>query len=129
MMVRISPFTKSKRKKSYRRIRNIVLFGRPQRKAICLRLTTMSPKKPNSANRRIAKVSVKTQTRYSNITLKIPGEGHNLQQHSTVLLRAGRIRDLIGVNNVAIRGKFDLVGVTNRKSSRSLYGVKKLTSK
>lgn len=89
----------------------------------------MSPKKPNSANRRIAKVSVKTQTRYSNITLKIPGEGHNLQQHSTVLLRAGRIRDLIGVNNVAIRGKFDLVGVTNRKSSRSLYGVKKLTSK
>lgn len=115
---------KIKRKKRYKRIKNIILFKNPQRKAICIRLTTLSPKKPNSANRRVAKVNLNTCGKLSNITVKIPGEGHNLQQHSTILLKGSRIRDLIGVNNSAIRGKFDLAGVVNRKTSKSLYGVK-----
>ena len=95
----------------------------PQKKAVCLRVLTISPKKPNSANRRI----LKSRVANSKIKLiaKIPGESHNLQQHSTVLLRGARARDLIGVNYSAIRGKYDLLGVINRKNSRSRYGVKK----
>jgi small subunit ribosomal protein S12 len=95
----------------------------PQKKAICLRVLTISPKKPNSANRRILKSRV-TNSKIKLIA-KIPGESHNLQQHSTVLLRGARVRDLIGVNYSAIRGKYDLLGVVNRKNSRSVYGVKK----
>lgn len=94
----------------------------PQKKATCLRLLTISPKKPNSANRKIGKVIVSDKQVQLNV--KIPGEGHTLQQHATILLRPGRIRDLIGINNVAIRGKFDLSGVIGRKTSRSVYGVK-----
>jgi small subunit ribosomal protein S12 len=90
---------------------------------VCLRVLTISPKKPNSANRRILKSRV-TNSKIRLIA-KIPGESHNLQQHSTVLLRGARVRDLIGVNYSAIRGKFDLLGVINRKNSRSVYGVKK----
>ena len=94
----------------------------PQKKATCLRLLTISPKKPNSANRKIGKVIVSDKQVQLNV--KIPGEGHTLQQHSTILLRPGRVRDLIGINNIAIRGKFDLSGVIGRKTSRSVYGVK-----
>lgn len=83
----------------------------------------MSPKKPNSANRRVAKIFLVQSGR--KITLKIPGEGHNLQQHSTVLVRGGRVHDLIGVKYIGVRGKFDLLGVKGRKTSRSLYGVKR----
>lgn len=86
----------------------------------------MSPKKPNSANRKVAKVNIKNYQDYVNATIKIPGEGHNLQQHSSVLIRGARIKDLIGVNNVAIRNKLDLLPVVGRKTSRSIYGVKKL---
>jgi small subunit ribosomal protein S12 len=95
----------------------------PQKKAVCLRVLTISPKKPNSANRRI----LKSRVANSKIKLiaKIPGESHNLQQHSTVLLHGSKVRDLIGVNYSAIRGKYDLLGVINRKQSRSRYGVKK----
>lgn len=124
-MARISQVLKDKRQKKTRRPRSSILFEKPQRKALCFRITTISPKKPNSANRRVAKVNVKASTGFLPLTVKIPGEGHNLQQHSTILLRAGRVRDLIGVSNIAVRGKFDLLGVQNRKTSRSVYGVKK----
>lgn len=100
------------------------LKNNPQKKAVCLRVLTISPKKPNSANRRVVKTSV---THYKiKLTAKIPGESHNLQQHSTILVRGSRVRDLIGVSYTAIRGKFDLQGVANRKTSRSRFGVKKL---
>ena len=95
----------------------------PQRKAICLKLLTISPKKPNSANRRVAKANILNS---NPISIKIPGEGHSLQQHSSILIRTGKPRDLIAVKKVAIRGKYDLLGVLRRKSSRSIYGVKRL---
>jgi len=98
----------------------------PQWKAICLQLTTKSPKKPNSANRRIAKVNFTRLSKAVSFSVKINGESHSLQQHSTVLVRSGRVRDLIGVSHITIRGKFDLAGVKNRKTSRSVYGVKLL---
>ena len=95
----------------------------PQKKAICLRVLTISPKKPNSANRRVVKARlISNKTR---LTAKVPGEAHNLQQHSTVLIRGAKVKDLIGVSYSVIRGKFDLLGVLNRKTRRSLYGVKK----
>ena len=100
------------------------LFHNPQKKAVCLKILTMAPKKPNSANRRIAKVKINKQGNI--LTIKIIGEKHNLQQHSTILIKGGRARDLIGVHLKAIRGKYDLTGVLNRKTSRSLYGVKKI---
>ena len=98
--------------------------GFPQESGVCLKVLTLSPKKPNSANRRVCKIKlIKTK---QNLVAKIPGEGHTLQQHSTVLIRCGRSRDLIGVRNVTIRGKFDLTAVSNRVSSRSIYGIKNL---
>ena len=97
----------------------------PQKKAICLRVLTISPKKPNSANRRITKIRlINSKIR---LTAKIPGENHNLQQHSTILINGAKVKDLIGVSYKAIRGKYDLLGVSNRKTKRSLYGVKKPT--
>jgi len=96
----------------------------PQKKGICLKLLTISPKKPNSANRRIVKLRlINNNTR---LTAKIRGESHSLQQHSTVLIHGARVRDLIGVSYAVVRGKFDLLGVLNRKTQRSLYGVKKV---
>lgn len=95
----------------------------PQKKAVCLRVLTISPKKPNSANRRVVKL-VLSQTKLK-LTAKVPGESHTLQQHSTVLVRGARVRDLIGVNYALVRGKYDLQGVSNRKTSRSRFGVKK----
>ena len=103
--------------------RGLKLFYNPQKKVICLKVQTMSPKKPNSANRRIAKVKILQKGTYA--TIKIPGEKHNLQQHSMILVCGGRSRDLIGVHLRAIRGKYDLMGVSGRKRARSIYGVKK----
>jgi small subunit ribosomal protein S12 len=98
--------------------------GFPQESGVCLKVLTLSPKKPNSANRRVCKIKlIKTK---QSLVAKIPGERHTLQQHSTVLIRGGRSRDLIGVRNVTIRGKFDLTAVSNRVSSRSIYGIKNL---
>jgi len=100
------------------------LKSNPQKKAVCLRVLTISPKKPNSANRRVVKTNVihyKTK-----LTAKVPGESHNLQQHSTVLIHGARVRDLIGVSYAVIRGKYDLSGVVNRKNARSRFGVKKI---
>jgi small subunit ribosomal protein S12 len=112
-------------KKSINKVKNkgLKILKQPQRRAVCIKVLTISPKKPNSANRRVCKVKlIKTK---QVLTVKIPGEGHNIQQHSTILIRGGRSRDLIGVRNIAIRGKYDLLGVSNRKTSRSLYGVKR----
>lgn len=98
------------------------LLKNPQKKAICLSVFTVSPKKPNSANRRIAKINISSFSRNANI--KIPGEGiSNLQQHSVVLVQGVHVRDLIGVQLSAIRGKYDLSPVLNRKTSRSRYGA------
>jgi small subunit ribosomal protein S12 len=93
----------------------------PQKKGICLKVFTRTPKKPNSAIRKIAKVKLNTT---KELTVYIPGEGHNLQEHSVVLIRGGRVKDLPGVRYHLIRGKYDLHGVKNRKQSRSKYGAK-----
>lgn len=123
-MSRVSQILKKKRKiKVTRNQRGLKLLNNPQKKVICIKIQTMSPKKPNSANRRIAKVRMLQKGTFT--TVKIPGEKHNLQQHSTLLVCGGRSRDLIGVHLKAIRGKYDLAGVSGRKQARSLYGVKK----
>jgi len=103
--------------------KSLKLKNNPQKLVICLRVLTVSPKKPNSANRRIIKANI---VNYNlQLFVKIPGENHSLQNHSTLLIRGAKIRDLIGVSYAGIRGKYDLSGVINRKSSRSIYGVKK----
>ena len=93
----------------------------PQRKGVCLSVKTMTPKKPNSALRKIARVRL---TNGYEITAYIPGVGHNLQEHSIVLVRGGRVKDLPGVRYHMIRGKLDASGVQNRNKSRSKYGTK-----
>jgi small subunit ribosomal protein S12 len=98
----------------------------PFKKAICNKILTMSPKKPNSANRSVAKVLL-THSKIK-LTAKIPGEKNNLQQHSNVLISGACVKDLIGVSYCVVRGKFDLLGVQNRKTKRSLYGIKKLST-
>jgi len=124
LMSTFSQTIKMPKIKKLKRKNSPKLKNNPQKKAVCLRVLTISPKKPNSANRRVVKTSV---THYKiKLTAKIPGESHNLQQHSTILVRGSRVRDLIGVSYTAIRGKFDLQGVANRKTSRSRFGVKKL---
>ena len=113
------------RQKKYKIInftRTPALTKRPQIKGIVSKVTTMSPKKPNSACRKVAKVKVSTGRK---VEAYIPGEGHTLQQHSTILMRGGRVKDLPGVKYHLIRGKFDFKGVKNRKTRRSIYGVKK----
>jgi small subunit ribosomal protein S12 len=94
----------------------------PQRRGICMRVYTRTPKKPNSAIRKVARVKLTTGLE---VTAYIPGEGHNLQEHSVVLLRGGRAKDLPGVRYHIIRGTLDSVGVKNRTQRRSKYGVKK----
>lgn len=98
------------------------LQGNPQSKGICLKLLIQKPKKPNSALRKLAKI--KLSTGYT-ISSYIPGEGHNLQEHGSVLVRGGRVPDLPGVKFKCIRGKYDLGSVLNRRTSRSKYGKKK----
>ena len=94
----------------------------PQRRGVCTRVSTTTPKKPNSALRKIARVRL---TSGFEVTGYIPGEGHNLQEHSAVLIRGGRVRDLPGVRYHVIRGALDTQGVQNRKKSRSKYGTKR----
>jgi small subunit ribosomal protein S12 len=98
------------------------LMSCPQRKGVCFRVYTRTPKKPNSALRKVAKIRL---TNSAEIIAYIPGEGHNLQEHSVVLIRGGRVKDLPGVKYKIIRGVLDLQGVTNRKQARSKYGTKK----
>ncbi len=94
----------------------------PQKKGVCLKVYTRTPKKPNSAIRKIARVRL---TNGIDVIAYIPGEGHNLQEHSVVLVRGGRVKDLPGVRYHLIRGVYDLQGITSRKKSRSKYGTKK----
>lgn len=98
------------------------LQGNPQRRGVCVRVYTSTPKKPNSALRKVARVRL---TNGIEVTSYIPGEGHNLQEHSIVLLRGGRTKDLPGVRYKVIRGALDTAGVAKRKQSRSKYGSKK----
>jgi small subunit ribosomal protein S12 len=94
----------------------------PQRRGVCIRVYTSTPKKPNSALRKVARVRL---TNGYEVTTYIPGVGHNLQEHSVVLIRGGRVKDLPGVRYHVIRGTLDAVGVQNRKKSRSKYGAKR----
>lgn len=97
----------------------------PQKKGVCVRVVIRKPKKPNSALRKVAKVKL---TSGLVIDAYIPGEGHNLQEHGIVLVRGGRVPDLPGVQYKCVRGKYDLAGVVGRKTSRSKYGAKALSS-
>jgi small subunit ribosomal protein S12 len=97
----------------------------PQRRGVCTRVYTVTPKKPNSALRKVARVKLTTG---KEVTAYIPGEGHNLQEHSVVLIRGGRVKDLPGVKYHIIRGTLDTSGVEGRNQSRSLYGTKKKKS-
>lgn len=99
-----------------------MLRGRPQVRGVCLRVYHRSPKKPHSANRWVAQVRLRDK---KVTTAFIPGEGHSLQEHSRVLLRGGRVRDLPGVRYRVVRGVYDCLGVKGRKTSRSKYGVPK----
>ena len=98
------------------------LMGCPQRRGVCLRVFTATPKKPNSALRKVARVRLMSGFE---VTAYIPGVGHNLQEHSIVLVRGGRVKDLPGVRYKIIRGSLDTQGVRNRKQARSRYGAKK----
>ena len=98
------------------------LVGCPQRRGVCLRVSTMTPKKPNSALRKVARVRLSNGRE---VWAYVPGEGHNLQEHSVVLVRGGRVRDLPGVRYHVVRGTLDSLGVETRNKSRSLYGTKR----
>ncbi|MCD6399831.1 30S ribosomal protein S12 [candidate division WOR-3 bacterium] len=121
-MPTINQLVKYGRKKVKRKTKSPALQGSPQKRGVCTRVYITTPKKPNSALRKVARV------RLSNgyeVTSYIPGEGHNLQEHPVVLIRGGRVKDLPGVRYHIIRGVLDSSGVEGRKKSRSLYGTKK----
>lgn len=109
------------REQKRKRTKSPALKSCPQRRGVCLQVKTMTPKKPNSALRKIARVRL---TNGIGVTAYIPGEGHNLQEHSIVLVRGGRVKDLPGVRYHIVRGTLDAAGVTQRKKSRSKYGAK-----
>jgi len=115
-LIRKSRLSKNKRTKSP------ALHSCPQKRGVCIQVRTMTPKKPNSALRKIARVRL---TNREEVTAYIPGEGHNLQEHSIVLVRGGRVKDLPGVRYHIVRGTLDCQGVANRKRSRSKYGAKR----
>ena len=121
-MARINQLIKSARKSKKKKSKSLALHKCPQRKAVCTKVYVTSPKKPNSAKRKVAKLRLTNGTQ---IIAYIPGEGHNLQEHSVVLLRGGRVKDLPGVRYHILRGNLDTQGVANRKQRRSLYGAKK----
>ncbi len=107
---------------SLHRKRTDAAKGSSFKRGVCVKVTTMTPKKPNSAIRKIARVRLSNGTE---VTAYIPGEGHNLQEHSIVLIRGGRVKDLPGVRYHIVRGVYDTQGVADRKRGRSLYGAKK----
>lgn len=106
--------------------RKVKVTHAPFKRGVCLAVMTRTPRKPNSALRKVARVRLSNRRE---ITAYVPGEGHTLQEHSVVLVKSGKIQDLPGVRYTIVRGKFDLQGVQNRKTSRSLYGQKKPGSK
>ena len=121
-MPTINQLIRKGRRSVPRKTKTPVLEGCPQRKGVCTLVKIMTPKKPNSAMRKVARVVL---TNGNEITAYIPGEGHNLQEHSIVLIRGGRVRDLPGVRYHIVRGAFDAEGVKGRKKSRSKYGTRK----
>jgi len=110
------------RRKQHGRSKSPVLDRCPQKRGVCLHVKTQTPKKPNSALRKVARVRLSNG---KEVTCYIPGEGHNLQEHSVVLIRGGRVRDLPGVRYHVLRGTLDATGVDGRHKSRSKYGTKK----
>ena len=121
-MPTIAQLLRKSRKHKKRRSKSPALRSCPQKRGVCIQVKTMTPKKPNSALRKIARVRL---TNSEGVTAYIPGEGHNLQEHSIVLVRGGRVKDLPGVRYHIVRGTLDTQGVQNRKKSRSKYGAKK----
>jgi len=134
-MATINQLVKSGRKKQKRATNTLALrrgfnaianrptkYASPFKRGVCTKVTTTTPKKPNSALRKIARVRL---SNHHEVTAYIPGEGHNLQEHSVVLLRSGRVKDLIGVRYTVVRGVLDATGVEKRRNARSKYGAKK----
>jgi len=123
-MPTINQLCKNKRKKKLKKKTTPALSNSPQRKGVCLKIFLRTPKKPNSALRKLARIRLSNDKR---VNVYIPGEGHTLQEYSTVLMRGGRVKDLPGIKYHLVRGKFDLTGLNARKTSRSKYGTKKLS--
>jgi small subunit ribosomal protein S12 len=121
-MPTINQLVRKGRKQIKKKSKSPVLESCPQKRGVCLSVKTQTPKKPNSALRKIARVRLSNNRE---VTAYIPGEGHNLQEHSIVLIRGGRVRDLPGVRYHIIRGTLDTSGVDGRKQQRSKYGQKK----
>ncbi|HDL03240.1 MAG: 30S ribosomal protein S12 [Candidatus Zixiibacteriota bacterium] len=121
-MPRISQLIRKGRKVVKSKTNTPALKGSPQKRGVCTRVYTSTPKKPNSALRKVARVRLTNQME---VTAYIPGEGHNLQEHSIVLIRGGRVKDLPGVRYHVIRGTMDASGVADRMQARSKYGAKK----
>ena len=121
-MPTISQLVRKGRKDLSKKSKSAALDSCPQRRGVCTRVYTTTPKKPNSAMRKVARVRL---TNGNEVNAYIPGEGHNLQEHSIVLVRGGRVKDLPGVRYHILRGNLDTQGVANRKQRRSLYGTKK----
>ena len=121
-MPTINQLVRSRRKKIAKRSTTPALQGCPQKRGVCVRVYTTTPKKPNSALRKVARVRL---TNGIEVTSYIPGIGHNLQEHSVVLIRGGRVKDLPGVQYNIVRGTLDTLGVNNRHQGRSKYGAKR----
>ncbi len=121
-MATIQQLVRKGRVRQHKKSNSPDLAGSPQKRAVCLRVYTNTPKKPNSALRKIARVRL---TNGREVSAYIPGEGHNLQEHSVVLVRGGRVKDLPGVRYHIVRGSLDATGVADRKQSRSKYGAKR----
>jgi small subunit ribosomal protein S12 len=121
-MPTINQLVRKGRRDKTAKVKSAALKGSPQRRGVCTRVYTTTPKKPNSALRKVARVRL---TSAVEVTAYIPGEGHNLQEHSMVLVRGGRVKDLPGVRYKIIRGSLDTQGVKGRKQARSRYGAKK----
>jgi len=121
LMARISQLVRKPRQQKRRKTNVPALERCPQRRGVCIRVYTTTPKKPNSALRKVARVRI---TNGSEVTAYIGGEGHNLQEHSVVLIRGGRVKDLPGVRYHIVRGSLDTAGVSSRRRGRSKYGAK-----
>ncbi len=121
-MPTINQLVRKAREPMHDRSKTPALKGNPQKRGVCTRVYTTTPKKPNSALRKVCKVRL---TGGSEVTCYIPGEGHNLQEHSIVLVRGGRVKDLPGVRYHIVRGVLDTIGVEGRRQARSQYGVKR----
>ena len=125
-MPTISQLVRKGRKKVVKKSKSASLVGCPQKRGVCTRVYTTTPKKPNSAMRKVARVRLTTGIE---VNAYIPGEGHNLQEHSIVLVRGGRVKDLPGVRYHIVRGALDTAGVEGRLQRRSKYGAKKAKAK